>query len=483
MTGKNKIKILVVDDEPTVTRMIGKLLVRRGFDVIMVNDPVKVEEYLLSTRLGLVVTDYQMPGMDGLQVLELIKKSDPELPVIFLTGHGTIDTAVQATKGGAVVFLTKPFEPDDLVAAVESHARVDQALADDVLEYIEAQGLTDESLVVSPDSILLENEIVSTETIPEGLVEIKFEDILPGQVLPFSLHLQILNKNTKKHILRKICEKNTVFTTGFKEMLDKRRLGSAYIMLKDYDAYLEYINAVKSTLHFKHQKVKEQKKLLLYGKAVEAVTDILNDPANNMNIKKSVELVDDIFLTLVNDPETYQGMFKLFKRDTSIFNHSAHVCLLSVSYGIKLGLDQEKARILGLGGLFHDVGMNKIDKRILEKKTSLTPFEWSEIKKHPERGMALMKGSRIIPISSLKIILEHHEKEDGSGYPRGLKGSQISAQSSICRIIDKFDSMTAEKPYRQALSATEALKRIFLSEPNPNMHKHIKRFITLLGGE
>ena len=138
---------------------------------------------------------------------------------------------------------------------------------------------------------------------------------------------------------------------------------------------------------------------------------------------------------------------------------------------------------MGLGALFHDVGMNRLDKRILEKKASLTALEWDEIKKHPERGMALLKASNIIPLNSLRVILEHHERDDGSGYPRGLKGNQISRLTALCRIVDKFDAMTTEKPYRPAFKASEALKRIFLEESNPGMQTIIKKFIAFLGGK
>lgn len=483
MLEKKKVKALIVDDEPSITKTVARILTRAGYEAIEINDPVKVEEYLLYTSLGIVITDYQMPGLNGLQVLELIKGSNPDLPVLFLTGQGTIETAVEATKGGAVVFLTKPFDPDELVKAVKNHARVDDALPDDVRKSLADPSFDQEALAAKPDHILLEDEIVSTDTIPEGLVEVNFADILPGQLLPFSLYLQIYNRKSRRHLLRKICPENTVFTTGLKEILEKRSLGSAFVREQDYGAFLEYYRAVKSASYFQHQKIRDNKRLLLYGKAVEAISEILNDPNDNRNIKKSVDLVDELFQTLVNDPVTYQDMFKLFKRDTSIFNHSANVCLLCVSFGIHLGLDQKKIQMLGLGGLFHDVGMNRLDRKILEKKTPLTPLEWEEIRKHPERGMVLLKASNIIPIQSLRIILEHHEREDGSGYPRGLKGNQISRLATLCRIVDKFDTMTTEKPYRPAFRASEALKRIFLEESNPGMQNIIKKFIAFLGGK
>jgi HD-GYP domain-containing protein (c-di-GMP phosphodiesterase class II) len=229
--------------------------------------------------------------------------------------------------------------------------------------------------------------------------------------------------------------------------------------------------------------MRDKKKLVLYGKAVEAITDILSDPVENQHIESALDLVDNFFKTIVEDPVTYQDMFKLFKRDTSIFNHSANVCLLSVSFGVYLGLDQKVVNILGFGALFHDVGMNRVDRRILEKETPLTPVEWREIHKHPERGLALLKASRLVPVPALRIVLEHHEQDDGSGYPRGLKGNQISHLARICRIVDKFDSMTTNQPFREAFTAAEALKRIYVEEAIEKYQSIIRKFIAFLGGK
>ena len=478
------IKILAIDDDQTITRLIRRILGKEGYEVVEINDSQKVEDYLLYTSLGLVITDYMMPGLNGLQVLELVKKSNPNLPVLFLTGQGTIETAVEATKAGATVFLTKPFQKDDLVQAVKTHALIDQMLPDEIRETIESSALADDgSDLVSPDKILLADEIAATDSIPDGLVELKFEDILPGQILPFDLYLQIYNRKNKRHYLRKICSKNTVFTTGLKEILEKRKLGNAYIKDNEYDAFLEYLNAIKSSPGFQHQKVKDRKKLLLYGKAVEAVTTILNEPGDNKNIKSAVDLVDGIFQVFVNDPVTYQDMFKLFKRDTNIFNHSANTCLLSVSFGLYMGLNQKVTQVLGLGSLFHDVGMNRMDKRVLEKRGPLNPVEWADVKKHPERGMALLKSSNLLPLTALRIVLEHHEIHDGSGYPRGIKGNQIHRLSHLARLIDKYDALTTNKPYREAFNPAEALKRIYLEESSESFRGVIRLFIAFLGGQ
>ncbi len=482
MTGAKK--ILLVDDEPEVTKAIGRVLTREGYEVIQVNEPAKVEDYILYTELAAVITDLKMPNIDGFEVLKLVRKSKPSLPVLMLTGFGSIDTAVAATKLGAAEFLSKPVVNHDLITAIKKHTEAECSLPDRIRNMVASPVFQSRSKDKGEDEkILLDDEIVSTDSIPDGFVEVRFEDMVPGEKLPFNLYVQIFNRKTEKHYLRLICRSDQIFTSGLRNILFRRQLGSLFIKEQDYRKYLAYYTALKSMPGFKTARIRERKKLVLYGKAVEAIADILARPIDEKVIQSAVNLVDSIFTTMVKDPELYQDMFKLFRQDTSIFNHSANVCLLSVSFGMFLRLDKSIVHTLGLGALFHDLGMNKIDREILLKETPLTQEEWLEIKNHPEKGHEQLKRSLLFPRDALRIVLEHHEESDGSGYPRGLKADEISTMTKICRIIDRFDSMTTAQPYRAAFSPAEALKTIYLDESSEKARKLIRHFIEFLGGK
>ena len=154
-------------------------------------------------------------------------------------------------------------------------------------------------------------------------------------------------------MLRKICQENTVFTSGFKEMLDRRNLWQRLCSgkgLRRVSGILQRGSNPRSVFNTKKSGIikdscfteRPWKRCPRYS-TIRATTVTSSNPWI---------WVDDIFQTLVNDPVTYQDMFKLFKRDTSIFNHSANVCLLSVSFGIHLGLDQKKSPGIGPGRAF-----------------------------------------------------------------------------------------------------------------------------------
>jgi response regulator RpfG family c-di-GMP phosphodiesterase len=476
-----KQKILVIDDEAAITKLLAAFLTRDGYDAIELNDPTKVEDYLLFTELDLVVTDLQMPEMDGIGVLQTVRLSKPNIPVFILTGYGDIGTAVEATKLGAAEFLTKPIDFQTFQKAVKKHLSRDELLPGDIKALIEGRQFPGK-LKSESGRLLLEEEIVSPKTLPAGFVEVRFEEIVPGEKLPFNLYLQIHNKKTDKHFLRKICQANIIFTPGLRSILFKRNLQSVYIEEEDYRAYLKYLSHVRSIPRFKEELVKEKKQLVLYGKAVEAVTEILSGQMSEEKSKIAASLVDDLFRVMVKDPELYQNMYNLFRQEPNIFNHSANVCLLIVSFGLHLKLGKESIKTLGLGALFHDIGMNNISPELLKKKGPLTKDEWRELKEHPSKGADQLKSATFVSESVIRIVLEHHEEEDGSGYPMGLKGDEISRLSHFIRIVDKFDAMTTERPYRAAYSSPEALKHIYFSEPSKEFKGLIRKFIQYLGG-
>lgn len=478
-----KPKVLIIDDEANVTYAIGRILSVGGYEVITLNDPFKVDDYILYTDIDLVITDLKMPGRDGLEVLKIFRLSRPNVPVMILTGHGGIDSAVEATKLGAAEYLSKPIRQDELTKVVGKYAKLEEHMPSDARKVLaELRAAKKQAETIDPEKIVLPYEIVSTDTIPAGFVEVEFEAIVPGETIPFSLFIQIYNKNDHCYYLRKLCEAQSVYTVGLRNMLFRRRLGSVYIQDKDYRAYLKYYSGLKADPRFQGEQLKDKKKLVLYGKAVEAVAKILAEPVGPANVKEGVELVDEIFQRMVKDPDLFQDMYKLFQKDTNIFNHSSNVCLLVVSFGLFLKLKPEAIKILGVGSLFHDVGMSKVSKEILEKSSPLTKLEWEEIKKHPTAGVAVLKQSLLCPPQAQRMVQEHHEKDDGSGYPQNLTAAKILDYSRICRIVDCFDGLTTAKPYRGAFTPVEAAKQIYTEATSDRSKALVVKFVRFLSG-
>lgn len=147
------------------------------------------------------------------------------------------------------------------------------------------------------------------------------------------------------------------------------------------------------------------------------------------------------------------------QRDPYTVGHQKNVAYMSVAIARDLGLSEERVKCLEMAALTHDIGKIGIPSEILNKPSSLTPLEFDMIKTHAQAGYDILKQVNF-PGPVAEIVLEHHERLNGSGYPRGLKGEQIRLETRILSVADVVDAMTSLRPYRAALGLEEALAEI-----------------------
>ncbi len=149
----------------------------------------------------------------------------------------------------------------------------------------------------------------------------------------------------------------------------------------------------------------------------------------------------------------------LFEKNTREMLHSKRVGEICELIATKMGLSEENIRNLKTAGLMHDIGKIGIDESILNKPVRLTDVEREEMKRHPEIGYRILCS--VSEFSEIAVcVLEHHERWDGTGYPRGLKGEEICLEARIVGFADAYDAMTSERAYRNALGVKEALIEI-----------------------
>jgi putative nucleotidyltransferase with HDIG domain len=146
-------------------------------------------------------------------------------------------------------------------------------------------------------------------------------------------------------------------------------------------------------------------------------------------------------------------------RDASTEQHSARVTDLAVELGRWLGLSDEKLQQLRRGALLHDVGKIGVADAILRKPGSLTEAEWQEMRRHPEIGYRILSSVSFLE-DALPVVLHHHERWDGSGYPRRLAGEEIPLLARLFAVIDAYDAITSDRPYRAGASHREAVVRL-----------------------
>lgn len=174
------------------------------------------------------------------------------------------------------------------------------------------------------------------------------------------------------------------------------------------------------------------------------------------------EIVEQILNEVSGTPELMVGLSAIRNFDEDTFTHSVNVCVLSLILGKALLYRREELVKLGMGALLHDVGKMKIPREILGKPDRLTREEFEQIKTHSLAGYEILKGKVEISLLSAHVALQHHEKVDGSGYPRGLRGGEIHEFARITAIADMFDALTSDRAYRCRVPPHEAARLLKL---------------------
>jgi len=152
-------------------------------------------------------------------------------------------------------------------------------------------------------------------------------------------------------------------------------------------------------------------------------------------------------------------------KDLKTGMHATRLAEWAVRVGEELGLGEEELRDIEYASMLHDVGKVGVPDEILFKPGRLTDDEFEQIKKHPEYGWAILRAVPGLESVSL-VVLHHHERMDGKGYPAGLEGDQIPLGSRIVCVVDAFDAMLSSRSYRKGLGIDEALRRLRESSPD-----------------
>lgn len=201
----------------------------------------------------------------------------------------------------------------------------------------------------------------------------------------------------------------------------------------------------------------------------------------NINLSESQDFTQSIIDEAGNVGNSLLFLSKLMTYDEYTYTHNLNVAMFSILFGNFIGLGQDNLMILGLSGLFHDLGKMLVPERILKKPHKLTPAEYAEVKKHPTHSRDILLKQHKMPEDVIRAAHEHHEHFTGGGYPRGLKYNQIGRASSLISIVDTFDALTTDRAYSKALHAHKALSIIFNLRGSSFSPALVDRFVKFIG--
>jgi putative nucleotidyltransferase with HDIG domain len=194
----------------------------------------------------------------------------------------------------------------------------------------------------------------------------------------------------------------------------------------------------------------------------EAVVAMFSEArmGRSVDAEGCMPLVDEITGSVQRNPGALVSLARLKSRDDYSYMHSVAVCALMVALARQIGLDEAGCRQAGLAGLLHDIGKAVMPLDVLNKPGRLTDAEFTVIQTHPERGHRLLaEGQGAVP-AVLDVVLHHHERVDGKGYPHKLQGDQITLMARMGAICDVYDAITSNRPYKVGWDPAESIAKM-----------------------
>lgn len=184
------------------------------------------------------------------------------------------------------------------------------------------------------------------------------------------------------------------------------------------------------------------------------------EQGNRIHCAPLFDSIDEMLSDILSEPDVVVNLGDLRTHDGYTFGHSVNVAAMSLLIGHDLGLSIKELRTLGLGALLHDIGKIAIPPETLRQRGPLTSEQWQMIRQHPRMGFDILRRYYEFSLAIAHIAYQHHERLDGSGYPRGLTGDSIHRYARIVAVVDIYDAMRSERVYRPAVPVHEVLEEI-----------------------
>lgn len=236
-------------------------------------------------------------------------------------------------------------------------------------------------------------------------------------------------------------------TVGYIERL--KRLGYQTIYVQD--DRLEDVKILSA--------ISDQTRAKAY-KAMGRLIDGGTEGVNNARIADVRSTVQRMVSDILSCPNVMTNLQQIIGYDDYTFHHSINTTVISLILGVGLRYSEQQLTELGIGALMHDIGKTKVPEQILRKKEALTKEEFEEIKRHTQYGFETLRKASDLGIVSAHISFQHHEKWDGSGYPRGLKRTEILEYARVASVADVYDALSSPRVYRGAFQPYESYEYI-----------------------
>ncbi len=455
-----EVHILVVDDESSIRELLQEYLSLEGYRVDTAKDGNDAYEYLRKFYYDIVLTDLEMPGMNGIELLKKANTHGLNHKFIILTGFGTVETAIMALKLGAVDYILKPFKLEELGLIIKK-AIQRRRLEEENIQLKEAL-----SLYQISEAMVLNNNV---RTVIELILE-KAMNELDADIVLISLKETI----SSPRITRLLKSSIDITADELEATLDKEKIfglleKERYLLLNgeqingvkrgnnsstDIQSYLSVAIGVMNRFYGAFCAFRIKKDMPFTDAHRKLSTIFAERITSLLEVKRSDE---GLQLAII---ESIESLVKALEaKEPYTKGHSERVSVYAHLLAERMHLDTKAVLNITQAGRLHDIGKIAIRYDSLTKKEGLTKEEYEQFKLHPVVGSNILRPMSFLA-DIIPLILYHHERYDGKGYPEGVTGENIPLGARILAICDSFDVMTSERPYRTALAKEQVIAEL-----------------------
>ena len=428
MTSQSDVpRILVVDDSTAVRRGLTKLLEPLGAETLEAADGGYGFDLAMRTSIDLVISDVDMPGLDGIELCRRLKANTATraLPVILHSSFSAESDIERGFKAGASAYVTKHESSARLLETVHRtlhRARFQQELSILVVD--------DSRTILRVVKTGLTEAGFHVETAPDGQAALdRLNDLTPDLILS-DIDMPVMNGFELCEILRADAGTRDI---PFVVMSANSDRGTMKRMLQHgAAAYITKPFNVDELVILTERILSDQYRLLLKEK-------------ERLDFEQRLML--DSITSLISALEA---------RDAYTRGHSEAVGRIVSGMVALSGADPKEVERASIGGRLHDIGKIGVRDAVLLKPGRLTDDEFNQIKQHPLIGATILAS--IESLADIRdIVLSHHERPDGKGYPNGLSGNRIPLTARMTAVADTFHALTSDRPYRKGMPLGKAL--------------------------
>ena len=499
LTNFNNIDILIVDDDAQMRETLNDILSEEGYKITGTGTISLAKEELKKKFYNIVLLDLKLPDGTGLELLKEIKSINGEIAVLVFTGFASLESSIFALNEGAFAYIQKPLNIDELKIFIKRALNMQKLSLDNrnLINRLKELSLKDTHTELYNYRYLIErltSEIKNAAryscTLSIMMIDIDYfksiNDVYGHQygdiiLKEFAQYLRdslrgsdVVTRYGGEEfvILLPHTSKEDASISG-EELLDairKHAFGpeDKRIKLKvsigisgfpedgsDVDTLLN--SADKALLNVKEM---GGNRLFAFKGASKDVEDIVEESTKEeveKLRKKLSKMVNRVNQTLLES--IYAFAKTIEARDYYTGEHAESMISIVTKIGRRLNLSNNVIESLKHAAVLHDLGKIGIPDNILHKPGKLTKEEYEIIKKHPQIGAEIIRAVHFLR-ELVPLILYHHERYDGTGYPKGLKGEGIPLGARIITIADVYQALVSDRPYRKAYSEKEALEII-----------------------